>query len=154
MSEKIKFEFVNNSLTNIAQHTVIQKIGSYFKIPQKMLRAALDEDSLKTNNLVSFPDLRDTLTDEFYTVSYKFNLAEVLDSRKFEKSKLYSLFLASPDPTNIFTIVSNKSVLVMVLACDVAVEGVGGIYMNYDYLSEAWMILPLANYLAVKYPSP
>ena len=153
MAEPIKFEFINNSLTNQTQHAVIQKVGSYFKIPQKMLRAALDEEAL-TNNIVRFPQLANIFDEEFYPVTYKIKLADLMIESKFVKSNLYSLYLARPEDSDIFTIVSGSDVWVLNFINGMKEGGGGGIYLDFKVLEAPMLMQPMHNFLAIRHPSP
>ena len=153
MKEPIKFEFVNNSLTNHTQHAVIQKVGSFFKIPQKMLRAALDEEAL-AGNVIRFPQLANIFSEEFYPVTYKIKLSDLLTEPKFIKSKFYPLYLARPEDSDIFTIVSGSDVWVLNFIRGMR-EGVGGgIYLDFKVLEAPMLMQPIHNFLLARYPSP
>ena len=152
MSETIKFEHVSDYLTNITQNTVVQKIGSYFKIPQKMIRAASDENSLK-EGVLRFPQFKDTFDEEFYPVSYKLKVGDLLSEKKLVKSKLWELYTVAPKEA-LFTIAQGSSVFVLAENSILGGRGVSGIYMDYDCFDGAYLLLPIKTYLARIHPLP
>src|SRR5579859_8111465 len=103
MSDPIEFKFINDSLTTIPQARLVSKLASYFKIPQKHMREALDKDRLKYNSIVSFvgnfEQYECSFDEEFYVSASRININDFIDPKRFHKSKLvndYNLIMSNP----------------------------------------------------------
>lgn len=158
MTDPIKFEYVNNSLTTMAQSRLISKLASYIKVPVKKMRECLDEDMLKNTGIISFPGLYSSF-NSFYLADIPININTFLTEKAITKSRFleeYIIFKSKLGSKGVL-FVANTAPDFMVFDdyFPPAMEGVGAIYVHYPSLEiEDKLLLPIDTYLKLTYPSP
>lgn len=162
MSELVTFDYINNSLTTIAQARCISKIGSYFKVPQKVMRESLNETRLKEDAVIQFDNLAQHLEvrlEEYYTIGFKINLNDFLSFNRFQKSKFYSaytLMRAGRGRDNCRFVVYDKEpfILVGLDELELTGRGLGGFILRYPPVFCNNALIPLQFWLESEYPLP
>ena len=154
MTQELKrIEFENTSLFTKAQQYTMAKLASHFRIPQKMMRQAVDEGYLAENQL-SFPMFCSTFNERFYPIQKAFKGADLLNSKAFLKSDLKVQIEVGLDTGATVVLLSGTVPWVMSSYYNFnRSEGVGGIYMKYPEFGE-YIVLPKAAYLQNQYPPP
>jgi len=139
--------------TNIDQFKVIQKIASYFHYSKLKVREALDPVALE-RNILSFPEMADSdlgFTSTFYVASGKFNLGQILDYKKFQKTALYDMLQLSPSVPIAYC--TGGEVLIIDSHHQIQeVVSDASIVLQADYLASILSITPIQAYLKAKYP--
>jgi hypothetical protein len=149
------------------QQAVVQKVASHFKVSQKIARAGLDRRQLDESGILYFRTLDESdacFQSTFSAVQGAFNLGQVLDPKKFQKTFLYEAWTQ-------FQATYNKDFEDVVMAymaggglwaienhryttCTVG-RGDGAIILGYEYLEGHCMrLLPMVRFLAENYPLP
>ena len=139
--------------TNIDQFKVIQKIASYFHYSKLKVREALDPVALD-RNILTFPEMADSdlgFIEAFNVVSGKFNLGQVLDYKKFQKTALYNM-LQSNRETPIAYCTGGEVLIIQAHRQIQEIVSDASIVLQADYLNSVMSITPIKAYLKAKYP--
>lgn len=134
--------------------TVMQKLGTYFRIPQKMMRAALDTDAI-TENILRFPALSAVFDEDFFPIAGNFKASDIIVPKRFAKLPTYdTMMLAMADQVTM-VLVPGASFWAFVPHRLVADKrGVGYYYLDFDLFTEPHALLLLNDYLRLRYPLP
>jgi hypothetical protein len=160
MNDLVDFKYINNSLTTLVQHRFISKLSRYFGLSTKLMRAHLDEESIKERGVISFhfPEAID-IREEFYIASFKLNVHELINPDKFDNSRLnreYITMVTGQYRQDATMVVYDRDFFVLfdMDFIDFGSEGGGGIYVNYYPEFRHKILLPLAAFLKLRYPLP
>ena len=129
MNEPIEFKYCNDGSLTQPQAVLVAKLASYCHISNKELRSKLNHSSL-SEGVIKFDDSQ--INDSFYITSFKLNFNELLNTKKFKKSKFLMEYLLAKQvfmKGALFTIYSAPNIYVLIDFDEW--RGVGGIYMNY-----------------------
>ena len=124
MNELTEFKYVNDNLTTIPQARLISKIASHFKIPQKVMREAIDLDPKRFAN-------------SKFMAEYALMLAD--RRRGFPYFVVYD--------KELFILISNTSIK----AGD---GNIGGIFIQHSPHFLGDILVPLQPWLKLFYPLP
>ena len=157
-----------NDITLTRHESVfVQKLASYFKVPQKALREKLNNRDHE-QGLISFSEPFEDMPFHCHYAVHAgvFNLGQILDADRFKKSPLfeqYEFFAAKygGTGTNFVLYQGASSVWVVEVQPKIAAQlsPTGGVVIAYDYLKNAHgavqlVFFPLKNWLKRYYPSP
>ena len=145
----------------------VQKLASYFKVPQKALREKLNVQDHE-QGLISFSDPFEDMPfpARFAVHAGSFNLGQVLDADRFKKSPLfeqYEFFKTKYQGSVVCFVLYQGASSVWVVEAQprntALVSPTGRVVVGYDYLkhnSEGMQLVffPLKNWLKSYYPSP
>ena len=145
------------NIATIPQSMLLRKISAHFKHScAKVLEAAIVEDGILLFPVMETSEL--AFDPMFYPVAGKFNLGQVMDPKKFQKSQLFQNWMNVPDDI-IMSYYTGGSVLAVhsnLMQQGLAIkDGQASIVLNYDYIKGGMLyISTMQNFLKVHYPLP
>ena len=152
--------------SKLAEHNLILKIASHFKIPKDEVRNAVEYISSgeldEASPVLDFKSLPNgiSLARFFYPVEVNgLNLVTLIDYRKFVKSKLYEAFETGEaylDPrmrAGFVMAIYLTGMVWIVYREPLNYAGVGGIFIS-NGAGDGFVIEPMKNRLQADYPKP